>query len=70
MAPDQENNLSVPAAGISRLRALLGNPISLIGAALALVALISVLFLFLLDMMSQHSTLTWAFSPTWCRPGS
>ena len=56
MAPGQDNNVSVPVAGISRLRELMRNPISLIGAALALVALISVVFLFLLDMMSEHST--------------
>jgi NapC/NirT cytochrome c family protein len=55
MAADQDNNVSLHKAGISRLRELLRNPISLIGGALALVALINVAFLFFLDTISQHS---------------
>jgi len=41
-------------AGISRLRELLRNPISLVGLALAIVSLINILFLFLIDMASEH----------------
>ena len=40
--------------GISRLRELLRNPISLVGLALAIVSVINILFLFLIDMMSDH----------------
>ena len=54
MSADQIQNGSVPAAGVSKLRKLLRNPISLVGLALALVALVNVFFLFLIDMMSEH----------------
>jgi nitrate/TMAO reductase-like tetraheme cytochrome c subunit len=40
--------------GISKLRELLRNPISLAGLALALVSLVNILFLFLIDVMSER----------------
>ena len=54
MAADRSSNGSVPAAGISRLRELLSNPLSLVGLALAAVALVNILFLFLIDLMSDR----------------
>jgi len=54
MSDDREGNGSVRTAGISKIRELLRNPISLIGAALALVSLVNILFLFMIDMMSEH----------------
>src|SRR5437660_12641848 len=53
MAADQPNE-STRAAGLSRLRELLRNPISLVGFALAVVSLVNILFLFLIDLMSEH----------------
>src|SRR5437868_6726903 len=54
MAADRSSNGSVPAAGISRLRELLSNPLSLVGLALAAVALVNILSLFLIDLMSDR----------------
>ena len=54
MSVDRHQNGSLAAAGILKVRQLLSNPISLIGVALALVSLISILFLFLIDLMSRH----------------
>ena len=45
---------SVPLSGLARLRALIANPISIIGLALATVALGNILFLFFIDMTSDH----------------
>jgi nitrate/TMAO reductase-like tetraheme cytochrome c subunit len=53
MSADQRNE-SARAAGLSRLRELLRNPISLVGFALAVVSLVNILFLFLIDLMSEH----------------
>jgi len=44
-----------PAQGaFSRVKHVFRNPISLIGGALALVALANILFLFLIDLTSEH----------------
>src|SRR5437870_11623415 len=53
MAADQPNE-SRRAAGLSRLRELLRNPSSLVGFALAVLSLVNILFLFLIDPMSEH----------------
>ena len=53
MSADQRNE-SARAAGLSRLRELLRNPISLVGFALAVVSLVNILFLFLIDLMSER----------------
>jgi nitrate/TMAO reductase-like tetraheme cytochrome c subunit len=54
MAPNHPNGDSLRAAGISKIRELLRNPISLIGFALAAVALVNILFLFLIDLTTEH----------------
>jgi len=54
MSADQQSDGSVRTAGISKLRDLLRNPISLMGSALALVSLVNILFLFMIDFMSDH----------------
>jgi len=66
MAADQPNE-STRAAGLSRLRELLRNPISLVGFALAVVSLVNILFLFLIDLMSEHPNAYVAFWRTWWR---
>src|SRR5580693_3403755 len=43
-----------PASGIGRLREWMRNPISLIGLAFAIVAFGNFLFLFFIDLTSQH----------------
>ncbi|HVM93193.1 MAG TPA: NapC/NirT family cytochrome c [Terriglobales bacterium] len=48
-----ESQPSSPS-GASRIRALIANPISLIGLALAIVALGNIVFLFFIDMTSAH----------------
>jgi nitrate/TMAO reductase-like tetraheme cytochrome c subunit len=48
--PDSSSKMSPLAAGIARLRQLLRNPISVIGLALAVVALGNILFLFFIDL--------------------
>ncbi len=45
---------SPPLAGLARIRQLLSNPISIIGLALAVVALGNILFLFFIDLTSPH----------------
>jgi len=45
-----------PKTGISRIRELLGNPVSIIGLAIAVVALGNILFLFFIDLTSTHSS--------------
>ncbi|HET7209906.1 MAG TPA: NapC/NirT family cytochrome c [Terriglobales bacterium] len=45
---------SLPAAGASKIRKLLRNPLSLIGLALALVALANIFFLFFIDLTSDR----------------
>lgn len=52
--PDANPEKSVRAAGIARVRQLLRNPISIVGLAMAAVALGNVLFLFLLDVTVPH----------------
>lgn len=47
---------SQPGSWATRLRSLLRNPISMVGAALALVSLANILFLFLIDMTSERSS--------------
>ena len=51
-APLQEE--SIRSAGISRIRRLLQNPISLIGVALGAVSLVNIFFLFVIDAMSER----------------
>src|SRR4030095_4330063 len=41
-------------SGLTRIRQLLNNPISLIGMALAVVALGNIFFLFFIDLVSDH----------------
>ncbi|HYL14412.1 MAG TPA: NapC/NirT family cytochrome c [Terriglobales bacterium] len=53
MPADQPDG-SARAAGLSRIRELLRNPISLVGFALAVVSLVNILFLFLIDLMSER----------------
>jgi nitrate/TMAO reductase-like tetraheme cytochrome c subunit len=54
MAFHQPNGKSLRTAGMSRIRELLRNPISLIGLALAMVALVNILFLFAIDLASER----------------
>jgi nitrate/TMAO reductase-like tetraheme cytochrome c subunit len=54
MASDSPNEESLRSAGISKVREIARNPISLIGFALAAVALVNILFLFLIDLTAQH----------------
>ncbi|MGZ4832105.1 MAG: NapC/NirT family cytochrome c [Terriglobales bacterium] len=54
MASTPPNEESLRSAGISRVREIVRNPISLIGFALATVALVNILFLFLIDLTSEH----------------
>ncbi len=49
-----ESPSSAPLSAISRLRAFVANPISIIGLALSFVALGNILFLFFIDMTSDH----------------
>ena len=49
MWDEQHQNGSLAAAGASKVRELLRNPLSLIGLALAIVSLVSVLFLHLIE---------------------
>src|SRR5271169_2227000 len=49
-----EPNQSAPLAGLARIRAFLANPLSIIGLALSVVALGNILFLFFIDMTSDH----------------
>ena len=54
MSNDNADANAVPATGLARLRQWTRNPISLIGLALALVAFGNFLFLFFLDLTSDH----------------
>ena len=54
MASDQPEGNSLRAAGIGRLRQWVANPISLIGLALASVALVNIAFLFAIDLTSDR----------------
>ena len=56
MASDSPNEESLRSAGMSKVREIVRNPISLIGFALAAVALVNILFLFLIDLTSEHPT--------------
>ena len=49
-----ESQPSNPASGVTRIRALIANPLSIIGLALSVVALGNILFLFFIDMTSPH----------------
>ncbi len=49
-----ESNPSAAPSGLARIRELIRNPISIIGLALALVALGNILFLFFIDLTSAH----------------
>jgi hypothetical protein len=51
---DEKQGVSSSKSGLGRIRQLLNNPISLIGIALAVVALGNALFLFLIDLRSEH----------------
>ena len=42
------------SSSMEKIRGLFRNPISLVGGALALVALANILFLFLIDLTSEH----------------
>jgi LPXTG-motif cell wall-anchored protein len=52
--PDSGQNASLLARGFERIRELLRNPISMIGLALAVVALGNILFLFFIDLTAAH----------------
>jgi len=54
MSNDKADANAVPASGFARLRQWVRNPISLIGLALAVVALGNFLFLFFIDLTSDH----------------
>src|SRR5215475_8054588 len=54
MSNERADANAVPATGLARLRQWVRNPISLIGLALALVAFGNFLFLFFLDLTSDH----------------
>ena len=56
MASDQPQGESLRRAAFSKIRELMRNPISLIGLALALVALVNILFLFAIDFTSERSS--------------
>jgi len=51
---DSHQNPSPPLAGLARIRALMRNPISIIGFAIAIVALGNILYLFFIDLTSPH----------------
>ena len=54
MTTNQVEGNAVPATGFAKLREWVRNPISLIGLALALVAFGNFLFLFFIDLTSDH----------------
>jgi len=49
-----DSNAAPPLAGLARIRDLVRNPISIIGLAVAVVALGNILFLFFIDLTSRH----------------
>src|SRR5713101_1334100 len=56
MSLEDPNPQPQPARPLSSLRDLSRNPISLVGAALALVSLANILFLFLIDLTSEKAS--------------
>ena len=52
--PEPQPSASPELAGLARIRGLMRNPISIIGLAVAVVALGNILFLFFIDMTSPH----------------
>jgi len=56
MSPEDSNSQANQVKPATRLWRLVGNPISLAGLALALVALANTLFLFLIDLLSEKPT--------------
>src|SRR5258708_22283824 len=54
MSNDKPEVDAIPASGFSKLRQWVRNPISLIGLALAVVAFGNFLFLFFIDLTSDH----------------
>ena len=54
MSNDNADANAVPATGLARLRQWTRNPISLVGLALVLVAFGNFLFLFFIDLTSDH----------------
>jgi hypothetical protein len=54
MSPEVSNPQSEPVRPLAIVWRALGNPISLTGAALALVSLANIIFLFLIDLLSQQ----------------
>lgn len=52
--PDPNPGASPTVAGLARIRVLILNPVSLIGLAVAVVALGNILFLFFIDVTSPH----------------
>jgi uncharacterized membrane protein YozB (DUF420 family) len=52
--PDSDPSPAAHVAGFTRIRELVTNPISIIGLALAVVALGNILFLFFIDITSPH----------------
>ena len=51
---ESQSSASPHPTGLARIRAFLANPISIIGLALTVVALGNILFLFFIDMTSDH----------------
>jgi len=51
---DPDPTPPLPIAGLARIRDLIRNPISIIGLAVAVVALGNILFLFFIDLTSRH----------------
>ncbi len=54
MTKDNPESRPSKGSGLSRLREWLRNPISLVGLVLAMIAFGNFLFLFFLDLTSQH----------------
>ncbi len=77
MSNDKPDANAVPATGFARLRQWVRNPISLIGLALAVVAFGNFLFLFFIDLTSDHPSpyvgiLAYMIAPAFlvARPGA
>ena len=51
---EDANTASQSESGVSKIRRLMNNPISMIGLALAAVALGNIFFLFFIDLTSEH----------------
>ncbi|MGA9642363.1 MAG: NapC/NirT family cytochrome c [Terriglobales bacterium] len=52
--PEDSSSAPLPVAGLARIANLIRNPISIVGLALAVVALGNILFLFFIDVTSPH----------------